>query len=351
MDLDLLRQLCETPGASGREERVRALIEETIKGLFDEVRTDTMGSLICTRRAKTTRRTNGATRVMLAAHMDEIGFYVRHVDEKGFLWVNPAGGFDPRNLFSRRVLVCCDRGDYPGVMNPGGKPIHISSAEERKKVPEVSEFFIDLGMEAKAVAKKVKVGDFVIMNEPFVEQPDKVVSKALDNRIACFVAIEAVRKLAKGEGKHACEVVIVFTVQEEVGLRGATAAANALEADIGVALDTTLACDTPGVPDTEQVTRHGDGVAIMVQDSSMIADHKLVDELCAAARKHKIPHQRSILARGGQDAGAIQRAGAGARTTAIVCGTRYIHTVTESIDKKDLQAAIDLVAAWLPTVK
>jgi endoglucanase len=214
MDLDLLRQLCETPGASGREERVRALIEETIKGLFDEVRTDTMGSLICTRRAKTTRRTNGATRVMLAAHMDEIGFYVRHVDEKGFLWVNPAGGFDPRNLFSRRVLVCCDRGDYPGVMNPGGKPIHISSAEERKKVPEVSEFFIDLGMEAKAVAKKVKVGDFVIMNEP------------------------------KGEGKHACEVVIVFTVQEEVGLRGATAAANALEADIGVALDTTLACDT-----------------------------------------------------------------------------------------------------------
>jgi len=351
MDLDLLRQLCETPGASGREERVRALIEKTIKGLFDEVRTDTMGSLICTRRAKTTRGTSGATRVMLAAHMDEIGFYVRHVDEKGFLWVNPAGGFDPRNLFSRRVLVCCDRGDYPGVMNPGGKPIHISTPEERKKVPEVSEFFIDLGMEAKAVAKKVKVGDFVIMNEPFVEQPDKVVSKALDNRIACFVAIEAVRKLAKGEGKHACEVVIVFTVQEEVGLRGATAAANALEADIGLALDTTLACDTPGVPDTEQVTRHGEGVAIMVQDSSMIADHKLVDELCATAKKHKIPYQRSILARGGQDAGAIQRAGAGVRTSAIVCGTRYIHTVTESIDKKDLKAAIDLVAAWLPTVK
>jgi endoglucanase len=249
------------------------------------------------------------------------------------------------------VLVCCDRGDYAGVMNPGGKPIHISTPEERKKIPEVTEFFIDLGMDAKAVAKKVKVGDFVVMNEPFVEQPDKVVSKALDNRIACFVAVEAVRKLAKGEGKHACEVVIVFTVQEEVGLRGATTAANALEADIGLALDTTLACDTPGVPDTEQVTRHGEGVAIMVQDSSMIADHKLVNELCAVAKKHKIPYQRSILARGGQDAGAIQRAGAGARTTAIVCGTRYIHTVTESIDKKDLQSAINLVAAWLPTVK
>jgi endoglucanase len=181
MDLELLRQLCETPGVPGREERVRALIEKTIKGLFDDVRTDTMGSLICTRRAKTTRRTGDAKRVMFAAHMDEIGFYVRHVDDKGFAWVNPAGGFDPRNLFSRRVLVCCDDGDYEGVMNPGGKPIHISTAEERKKVPEVTEFFIDLGMDAKTVAKKVKVGDFVVMNEPFVEQPEKVVSKALDN--------------------------------------------------------------------------------------------------------------------------------------------------------------------------
>jgi endoglucanase len=351
MDLGLLRQLCETPGVPGREERVRALIEQTIEGLFDEVRTDAMGSLICTRRATTTRRAGNAKRVMLAAHMDEIGFYVRHVDEKGFVWVNPAGGFDPRNLFSRRVLVCCDGGDHRGVMNPGGKPIHISTPDERKKVPEISEFFIDLGMDAKTVAKKAKVGDFVVMHEPFVEQPDKVVSKALDNRIACFVAIEAVRKLAKGDRSHACEVVVVFTVQEEVGLRGATTAAHAVDADIGIGIDTTLACDTPGVPETEQVTRHGDGVAILVQDSSMIADHELVDDLCAVARKAKIPFQRSILPRGGQDAGAIQRAGAGARTAAIVCGTRYIHTVTESIDKKDLQAAIDLVAAWLPTVK
>jgi putative aminopeptidase FrvX len=351
MDLDLLRQLCETPGVPGREERVRALIEKTIKGLFDDVRTDTMGSLICTRSAKTTPRTSHTKRVMFAAHMDEIGFYIRHVDEKGFLWVNPAGGFDPRNLFSRRVLVCCDGGDYEGVMNPGGKPIHISTAEERKKIPEVTEFFVDLGMDATAVAKKVKVGDFVVMHEPFVVQPEKVVSKALDNRIACFVAIEAVRKLAKGERKHGCDVVMVFTVQEEVGLRGATTAANAVEADIGIGLDTTLACDTPGVPETEQVTRHGEGVAIMVQDSSMIADHKLVDDLCAVAKKSKIPFQRSILARGGQDGAAIQKAGAGARTAAIVCGTRYIHTVTESIDKKDLQAAIDLVAAWLLTVK
>jgi putative aminopeptidase FrvX len=355
MNIDLIRRLCETPGVPGREERVRALIERELKGLFDEVRTDPMGSLICTREpTKKPGRGRKSPRVMIAAHMDEIGFYVRHIDDKGFLWINPAGGFDARNLFSRRVLVCCEGGDCEGVMNPGGKPVHIATPEDRKKVPELDEFFVDLGMDANEVKKIVKIGDFVVMHEPFVEQPKKVVSKALDNRIACFVAIEAMRKLARSKAeasKHACEIVVVFTVQEEVGLRGATTSANAVGADIGIGLDTTLACDTPGVPDTLSVTKHGEGVAIMVQDSSMIADPGIVRDLCDVAKKKRIPHQRSILPRGGQDGAAIQRSGHGARTAAIVCGTRYIHTVTESIDKKDLQAAIDLVAAWLPTVK
>ncbi|MCH8344960.1 MAG: M20/M25/M40 family metallo-hydrolase [Planctomycetes bacterium] len=354
MDLDLLGKLCETPGVPGREERVRRLITKSIKGLFDEVRTDPMGSLICTRKPTTPSKLRKPTRVMIAAHMDEIGFYVRHVDDKGFVWINPAGGFDARNLFSRRVLVCCAGGDYEGVMNPGGKPLHISTPEERKKVPEITEFFIDLGMDAKSVQRKVTIGDFVVMHEPFIEQPRKVVSKALDNRVACFVAIEAARILAKRRAKaaqHRCELVVVFTVQEEVGLRGATTAANSVGADIGIGLDTTLACDTPGIGETEWVSTHGKGVAIMVQDSSMIADHELVNDLCEVARSKRIPYQRCILPRGGQDAAAIQRAGSGARTAAIVCGTRYIHTVTESIDKKDLQGAINLVAAWLPTVK
>jgi endoglucanase len=276
------------------------------------------------------------------------------VDDQGFLWVNPAGGFDVRNLFSRRVLVCGDGGDYRGVMNPGGRPVHIASPEDRKKVPELHEFFVDLGMAPAQVKKKVKVGDFVVMDEPFLEQPRTVVSKALDNRIACFVAIEAMQKLARSRAaasKHRAEIVVVFTVQEEVGLRGAITSANAVGADIGIGLDTTLAVDTPGVSDTERVTKHGDGVGIMVQDSSMIADHRLVEDLCAVAKKSKIAHQRCILPRGGQDGAAIQRAGAGARTAAVVCGTRYIHTVTESIDKRDLQASINLLAAWLPTVK
>ncbi len=352
MDIDLLRRLCETPGIPGREERVRELIRATVKDLFDEIRTDPMGSLICTRKPSPSAK-RGTPRVMVAAHMDEIGFYVRHIDDKGFLWVNPAGGFDPRNLFSRRVLVRGGGGDYQGVMNPGGKPVHIATPEDRKKVPEVSEFFIDLGMDAKHVKKSVKIGDFVVMHEPFLELPAKVVSKALDNRVACFVAIEAVRQLARAPAarRHACELVVVFTVQEEVGLRGAITAANAVGADIGLGLDTTLSCDTPGIAETEQVTRHGEGVGIMVQDSSMIADHELVQDLCKVAEKNKISYQRCILPRGGQDGGAIQRSGTGARTAAVVCGTRYIHTVTESVDRKDLKAAIELLAAWVKTVK
>jgi endoglucanase len=291
---------------------------------------------------------------MIAAHMDEIGFYVRHVDEKGFIWLNPAGGFDARNLFSRRVLVCTDGGDFVGVMNPGGKPIHISSPEDRKKVPELEEFFVDIGMPADDVKKQVKVGDFVVMHEPFLEQPEKVVSKALDNRIACFSAIEAVRKLDKSRAagsKHACELVVVFTTQEEVGLRGALTSAYAVDAHIGIGLDTTLAVDTPGVAEHQRVTKHGDGVGIMVQDSSMIADAALADDLCTVAEKKRIPYQRCILPRGGQDGAAIQRARHGVRTASVVCGTRYIHTVTESIHKSDLQAMVDLLAAWIPTVK
>lgn len=357
MNIDLLARLCETPGVPGREERVRELIDDEIDDLFDDVHTDPMGSLICTRNA-TKKKSSGKsksggepTKVLLAAHMDEIGFYVRHIDDNGFLWVNPAGGFDVRNLFSRRVLVCCESGDHTGVMNPGGRPIHIATEQDKKKIPELTEFFIDLGMDAKDVQKRVKIGDYVVMHEPFLDQPKTVVSKALDNRIACFVAIEAMRKLlSDADGKHSAEIIVAFTVQEEVGLRGATTVANRIGADIGIGLDTTLACDTPGVPETERVTKHGDGVAIMVQDSSMIGDYQLTEEICSVARKNKIKFQRCVLPRGGQDGAAIQRAGHGARTAAIVCGTRYIHTVTESIHKDDLKATIDLVAAWLPTV-
>ena len=310
LDLDLFRRLCETPGIPGREERVRALVEKTVLGkagggLFDSSHVDSMGSLICTRKATKGGARAGRgkaarpTTVLLAAHMDEIGFYVRHVDDHGYLWLNAAGGFDTRNLFASRVLVATGSGDLRGVMNPGGKPIHISSDAERTKVPGVEEFFVDLGMEPAEVKKRVKVGDYVVLDQPFMETPLKVVSKALDNRMACFVAIEALRRIERKGTKHAADIVVAFCTQEEVGLRGATTAANQVGADIGVGLDVNLACDTPGVPDSQRVTKHGDGAAVMVQDSSMISDHALVEELCAVAKRHRIPHQRAILPRGG----------------------------------------------------
>jgi len=351
MNVDLLKSLCEIPGIPGREERVRTFIEKEIDGLFDEMEVDSLGNLLATRKATRKRRGRGrSSKVLIAAHMDEIGFYVRHVDDDGFIWVNPAGGFDTRKLFSRRVLVCTDKGDFQGVMNPGGKPIHISDAKERNRVPGVEEFFIDLGMPAAKVAKNIKIGDFVVMHEPFMDQPETVVSKALDNRFACWTAIEAVRKLDRARSaaaKHAVDIVVAFTVQEEVGLRGAMTAANQVEADYGIGLDVTLACDTPGVNANQRVTRQGDGAAVLVQDSSMIADHGLLEEFCAVARKHRIPHQRCILPRGGQDGAAIQRSGAGARCIALTAGTRYIHTVTESMRKSDADATVDLLAAWL----
>lgn len=362
MNIGLLKRLCETPGVPGREERVRELIQKEVRGLFDEVSVDPMGSLICRRGPRGGRGTKGKgrksggggepTRVMLLCHMDEIGFYVSHVDAKGWIWLSSAGGFDARNLFSRRVLVCTENGDFKGVLNPGGRPIHISSPEERAKVPEVKAFFVDLGLPAEEVKKLVQVGDFVVMDEPcLTEVGNKVVSKALDNRVACWLGIESIRQLEKSGRGHACEVFVVFTTQEEVGLRGAKTSSYAVKPHIGLGLDVTLSCDTPGVPEEEQVTRQGQGFGLHIKDSSFISDARLVAEIEAVAKANKIPYQRTILAAGGQDGAAAQQAAAGARAVGIVVGTRYIHTVTEMIDKTDLAAARDVIAAYLPTVE
>ncbi|MDX9910758.1 MAG: M20/M25/M40 family metallo-hydrolase [Phycisphaerales bacterium] len=358
LNIGLLKKLCETPGVPGREERVRALIEKEIKGLFDSVEADVMGNLICRRGPRAAGGKAGgrgksgkdeATRVMLLCHMDEIGFHVSSIDEEGFLWLSASGGFDARNLFSRRVLVCTDDGDLKGVMNPGGRPVHISKADERTKVPEVKEFFVDVGLGAEDALKRVKIGDYVVMDEPLIEMGDKIVSKALDNRVACWLGIEAVRAIEKSGKGHACEIIVAFTTQEEVGLRGAKTASYAVRPHIGLGIDVTLACDTPGVPKNEAVSVHGKGFALHVKDSSFIADKKLVDEIEALAKKKKIAYQRSILAAGGQDGAAAQQAAAGARAVGITVGTRYIHTVTEMIDRRDLEAARDILAAFLET--
>lgn len=341
MNLDLLKQLCELPGVPGHEDRVRDLIQTEIEGLFDDVTVDAMGSLLCRRDA---HKTKNPKKIMLLCHMDEIGFLVSHISKDGFVYLQPVGGFDPRNLFSRRVMICTDSGDFKGVMNPGGKPVHIASPADRKKIPEVSEFFIDTGMGEKS-ADVVKVGDMVVMDEPFMEIGEKLVSKALDNRIACWLGIEAIRGL-KDTGRGV-EIHVAFTTQEEVGLRGARTAAFGVQPDIGIGVDTTLSCDTPGVPEYERTTKQGDGFGLHVRDSSFIADKGLVAEFDALATAKEIPFQRTMLRSGGQDGAAAQQAATGARAVGIVVGTRYIHTVTEMVHKSDLQAARDILVEYL----
>lgn len=363
-EFELLRRLTETPGIPGREERVRDLVLAETKGLWDDTRVDNMGSLICFKRA--TRRRKGKargardgdpTRVMLACHMDEIGFYVRYIDENGYLRLQNAGGFDTRNLFARRVLIQGKR-DLIGVLNPGGKPVHIATPEDRKKVPEMNEFYVDLFRSRKQVERLVEIGDPVSLIQHTEMIGDAITGKAMDNRIALWVAINAIRQATPGRasGRRAAkapgspyEIYFVACVQEEVGLRGAGAAAFGVDPDIGIAVDTTLCCDTPGTSKDDAVTEFGKGVGIKVMDSASISHRGLFDEFISIARKKRIPHQREVLPRGGTDAGALQRARAGTKALTLSVPTRYIHTITEAIHKKDAKAAVDLLAAWLST--
>lgn len=335
-EIDLLRNLCMTPGVPGSEERVRSLIEDRADGLFDAKKIDALGSLILTRKSR--KKSKDTKRLLVLCHMDEIGFLVSHIDKDGFIFVQPVGGFDPRTLFSRRVLVCTDNGDYKGVMNPSGKPLHISSPKEREKVPEISDFFVDIGLGAEA-NDKISVGDFVVMDEPFLELGTKCVSKALDNRVACWLGIELLRALSDEDVQQSCELHIAFTSQEEVGVRGAKPASFSVQPDFAIGVDTTLSCDLPGVSEKDRITTQGKGFGLHLKDRSMIADRSFVRKIKNLASDHGIPFQKTMLPAGGQDGSAAQQTGVGARTASIVVGTRYIHTVTEMIDKEDLFAA------------
>jgi putative aminopeptidase FrvX len=351
--MKLLEALCQTPAVPGREHRMRRLVMERIKGLFDEVRVDAMGSVLAMRRPRPSKgrasKSKKPTKVMVAAHMDQIGFLVKHIDDKGFVRVVPVGGFDTRNLFARLVTVCPDpsdpRKDLVGVLNPSGKPVHIADDADKNKVPQIHEFTIDLGIAGDEVKKQVKIGDMVVLRAEWAQVGDTVVGQCMDNRVAVWIAIRAMEKVIKLG--HDAELHIVFTVQEEVGLRGARTAAYAIKPDIGIGLDTTLCVDIPGVPDDMRTTRQGDGAAITCADSASIGDYDLIEQFEQIARKHKIKHQRSILARGGTDSGAIQPTGEGVRTITLSCPTRYIHTVTEMVHTTDLHACRDLLAAYL----
>jgi len=342
--MEFLKALTEISGVPGREERVRALVKKEAGDLFDEWREDPMGNLIGVVRPKK-RSPKGKTprRVMISCHLDEIGFYVKFVDDQGFLRLHNVGGFDTRNLFSRRVLVQGKK-DLVGLMNPSGKPIHISTAEEQKKMYKVGEFYVDLFMSKKEVNKLVQIGDPVTLLQETKEIGQVVTGKAMDNRVATWVGINAIRAT---KGQSPFEIYYVGAVQEEVGCRGAGVAAFGIEPDDGIAIDLTLACDTPGVPKDLSVTQLGKGVALKVMDSGSISTRSLLDEFIAKAKKHKIPHQLELLPLGGTDAATIQRSGGAKRVFTLSVPARYIHTTTESVHKKDLKAAVDLLSKWL----
>jgi endoglucanase len=338
MNIKLLKRLAETPGVSGREEQLRAVVREELAPLVDSIEVDVMGNLIGRKAGK------GRRRVMVAAHMDEIGFYVKHIDDKGFVRLQPLGGFDPRQLFAQRVLVHTrKRGALRGVLSYTTKPIHLQGPDEGKESPKIDNFFVDLGLSGSQVRKQVEIGDIVTMDRTLEICGEHVISKSLDNRVGVFVMIEALRALKDPK----VDILAVSTVQEEVGLRGAITAAFGLDPDVGIALDTTLANDFPGQADSDAITRLGDGVAIKIMDASIICHPKLVDHFKRLAVKHRIPHQMEILPRGGTDGGALQRSRAGTASMTLSVPTRYIHTVNEMASRKDVKAGIDLLAAYL----
>lgn len=341
LHFELLKRLCETPGISGREERMRTLVAEELRPLSDTLETDAMGNLIAFKKGA-----SDGPRVMIAAHIDEIGFMVKHIDERGFLRLLPIGGWDPRAMMAQRVMVHGFAGEsLLGALMPGVKPRHVLTEEEARKPLKVEDFMVDLGLSGDRVKALVEVGDMVTMDRTCERVGDTVVSKTLDNRLSVFVMIEALKRL---QGKSLkCSLLAVATTQEEVGLRGTIPAAFALQPDIGIALDVTLAVDFPGGLEAEQVTKLGGGAAIKIVDSSLICHPKLVRHFRDVAEAKKIKYQLEVLPRGGTDAGGIQRSRGGVPSFTLSIPCRYVHTVNEMAHVDDIEAAIALLAAWL----
>ncbi len=333
--MELLKKLSEASGIPGHEEEIRRIIREELDDVVDEIHTDTLGNIIAHKKGE-------GPKVVVAAHMDEIGFLVSYIDEKtGFLRVEPLGGFDPRTLIAQRVRVHTKSGVLLGAI--GVKPVHILPEEERKKIPQVKELFVDVGLPADKAKELVSIGDMVTLHQEFAEMGELVSGKSLDDRVGVYVGIEGLKKW----GEHRADIHFVGTVQEEVGLRGARTSAFAIAPEIGVALDVTVACDIPDVKPQERVTEVGKGVAIKLKDSASISHPKLVRFLIDLAEEKGIPYQLEILPRGGTDAGGIQLAREGAAVVTLSIPTRYVHTAVEAAHKNDIQAAVDLLAAFL----
>ncbi|SDI59854.1 M42 family metallopeptidase [Natribacillus halophilus] len=336
----MLKALTDANGVPGNEREPREVMEKYISPFATEVSTDNLGSLIAKKTGK-----EGGPKVMVAGHLDEVGFMVTQIDDEGFLKFQTLGGWWEQVMLAQRVNVLTKEGNIIGVI--GSKPPHVLSAEQRKKLVEKKEMFIDIGANDKEEAESfgvrpgdsiVPVCDFDVMkNEKFM------MAKAWDNRIGCAIAIEVLRKL---EGKDHPNVVYgVGTVQEEVGLRGARTSAHAIKPDIGLSVDVGIAGDTPGISKDEARADAGHGPQILVYDASLISHKGLRDFVVNTAEEIGIPYQFDAMAAGGTDGGAIQLTADGVPALSINIATRYIHTSAGILHRDDFEHAVDLIVA------
>ncbi len=338
MNIKLFKELCEAVGAPGFEYEIRELIIQEMTPLADSIEVDNIGNVIATIKGKSSEKS-----IMCAAHMDEIGFIVRFIDDQGFIRILPLGGFDPKTLTAQRVVVH-GRKDLPGCM--GVKPIHVMTPEERTKMPLLTDYVVDVGLPKEEVEKYVSLGDSITRVGDLIEMGDCLNVKSIDNRGGCYMLIEAVRAMKEAGVKPDYDLRAVFSVQEEVGLRGAQAATIALQPTFAFALDTTIAFDTPGSGAHDKCTVLGKGAGIKVYDGTLITDSRMVAFMKALAEEGGIPCQLELLAAGGTDAGALQKFTAGGSITgAISIPVRNVHQSIEMAHKVDIQACVDLLAA------
>ncbi len=326
MNMQLLENILTAYGPSGHEGRVANVIAAALEKHVDSLTTDVMGNLIAIKKGA-----NGGKRIMLSAHMDHIGLAVIDADKNGFLRVCNVGGIRAAKMVSGHVVfengVC-------GV---------VGADEKVEGELQVSDLYIDIGAESKEEAlSMVSVGDMCVMKPRMTKLGEnRIASPAMDDRIACFVQAQALLELAD-DCKN--EIVAVFSVQEEVGLRGATTAAYAAQPQLGIAIDVTGVGDVPSLK-TKVAVKLGGGAAVKIMDRSLIATPWVVDMMETLAKKKNIPMQREVLPYGGTDAGAIQKTRGGVPTGAISIPCRYIHSEAETVDIRDVRACIDLVKA------
>ncbi len=338
MDFSILKTLTSLPGISGRESAVRRYVEQQAAPYADEIKTDALGNLIVFKKGSSSKN------LLLAAHMDEVGLMIHYVGADGFLRFVTVGGIDPRTLLAQRVTVHTSGGPLVGVI--GTRPAHVTTEADRGKAVPLKDLFIDVGLSGAEAQTRVQAGDFATLRREYEEFGDGfITAKSLDNRSGVFVLLELLKALKN----PFYNVYAVFTVQEEVGLRGAITAAYGVEADLALALDTTGAADIPGTAPQDYITVLGRGVGVTALDARTITHEGLFAALKRLCLEKQIRYQVRIAPRGGNDAGAIHLSKTGTACCALSIPTRYIHSNTEVQCKADLENTLALALAVAQT--